>query len=97
MLSKGTALPRGHQTWQMNEINALIWPDQSGLGIMNPADYKRTARIAKRYANLKKLPGHEAYRTDLARAADAILKRQHVDIYGRHWKKAKVAVTPGGK
>ena len=97
VLSKGTALPRGHQTWQMNEINALIWPDQSGLGIMNPADYKRTARIAKRYANLKKLPGHEAYRTDLARAADAILKRQHVDIYGRHWKKAKVAVTPGGK
>jgi NitT/TauT family transport system substrate-binding protein len=97
VLSKGTALPRGHQTWQMNEINALIWPAKLGIGMMNTADYKRTAAIARRYANLKKLPGHEAYRTDLAKAADAVLKRQHVDIYGRRWKKARVAVTPGGK
>jgi NitT/TauT family transport system substrate-binding protein len=97
VLSKGTALPRGHQTWQMNEINALIWPDKLGIGMMNPADYKRTAQIAKKYAKLKKVPGHEAYRTDLAKAADAILKKQGVDIYGRKWKKTKVAVTPGGK
>jgi NitT/TauT family transport system substrate-binding protein len=97
VLSKGTALPRGHQTWQMNEINALIWPAKLGIGMMNTADYKRTAAIARRYANLKKLPGHEAYRTDLAKAADAVLKKQHVDIYGRRWKKARVTVTPGGK
>src|SRR5919202_980448 len=27
VLKAGTALPRGHQTWQMKEINALIWPN----------------------------------------------------------------------
>ena len=97
VLKNGPALPRGHQTWQMNEINALIWPAKLGIGIMNPADYARSAKIVKTYGKLKKLPGHEAYRTDLAKAADATLRRQGVDITGRSWKKAKVNVTAGGK
>ena len=29
VLKQGPALPKGHQTWQMNEINALIWPNQA--------------------------------------------------------------------
>ena len=45
---------------------------------------------------VKKAPSG-AYRTDLARAAVASLKAQHVDVNGRKWKKIKVAVTPGGK
>ncbi len=97
VVSKGTALPAGHQKWMMNEINALIWPAKLGIGIMNPRDYARSAQIVKTYGKLKKLPGHEAYRTDLAKAADAMLKRQHIDIYGKHYKKSKVAITPGGK
>jgi NitT/TauT family transport system substrate-binding protein len=97
VLANGPALPRGHQRWQMNEINALIWPAPLGVGVMNTADYKRTASIAKQFAKLKKLPGHEAYRTDLAKAADALLKQQGVDVGGQGWKKASVSVTPGGK
>src|SRR5437588_3025402 len=83
VLKNGPALPRGHQAWQMNEVNALIWPAKLGIGIMNPADYARSAKIVKTYGKLKKLPGHEAYRTDLAKAADATLRRQGVDITGR--------------
>ncbi|MGB2874704.1 MAG: ABC transporter substrate-binding protein [Gaiellaceae bacterium] len=97
VLANGPALPRGHQTWQMNEINALIWPAKLGIGIMDPSSYARSAKIVKTYGKLKKLPGHEAYRTDLAKAADAILKQQHVNIYGSSWHKAVVHVTPGGK
>ena len=97
VLSHGPTLLRGHQTWQMNEINALIWPAPLGIGLMNPKDYKFTAKTTAKYNHLKKVPGHEAYRTDLAKAAQAMLKKQHVDIYGKHWKKAKVKVTPGGK
>ena len=37
-LQYGPTLPKGHQTWQMNEINKLIWPSASGIGIMNKAD-----------------------------------------------------------
>jgi NitT/TauT family transport system substrate-binding protein len=97
VLSHGPTLLKGHQTWQMNEINALIWPAPQGIGLMNPKAYAFTARTTAKYNHLKKVPGHEAYRTDLARAAQAMLKKQHIDIYGKHWKKAKVKVTPGGK
>src|SRR5206468_1701324 len=39
VLSHGPTLLKGHQTWQMNEINALIWPSPNGIGLMNADDY----------------------------------------------------------
>jgi NitT/TauT family transport system substrate-binding protein len=97
VLAQGPTLLKGHQTWQMNEINALIWPAPLGIGLMSSNDYKFTAKTTAKYNHLKKVPGHEAYRIDLAKAAQAILKKQHFDIYGKSWKKANVKVTPGGK
>jgi NitT/TauT family transport system substrate-binding protein len=97
VLSHGPTLLKGHQTWQMNEINALVWPNKLGIGIMGPKAYAFTAKTTAKYNHLKKVPGHEAYRTDLARAAVAQLKKQHVDVYGRGWHKAVVKITPGGK
>jgi NitT/TauT family transport system substrate-binding protein len=97
VLSHGPTLLKGHQTWQMNEINALVWPSPLGIGLMSPKDYKFTAKTTAKYNNLKRVPGHEAYRTDLAKAAQATLKKQHYDIYGKSWKKANIKVTPGGK
>jgi NitT/TauT family transport system substrate-binding protein len=97
VLKNGPALPHGHQRWMMNEINALIWPSPKGLGIMDPASFKRTATISKQFGVIKKAASSAAYRTDLARAALATLRTQHVDVTGRKWKKANVKVTPGGK
>ena len=97
VLSHGPTLLKGHQTWQMNEINALIWPAPLGIGLMNPKDYKFTAKTTAKYNHLKSVPGHAAYRTDLAKAAQSALKKQGIDIYGKGWKKAKIKVTPGGK
>jgi NitT/TauT family transport system substrate-binding protein len=97
VLSHGPTLLRGHQTWQMNEINALVWPSAKGIGIMDPTAFARTARITTKFNHLKRLPGHEAYRADLAKAAVAQLKQQGLDVNGRSWHKAAVHVTPGGK
>jgi NitT/TauT family transport system substrate-binding protein len=97
VLANGPALPRGHQTWQMNEINALIWPATKGIGLMDPVAYARSAKIVATYGKLKKVPGHEAYRTDLELAALAGLKAAGSDVKGLKWKKAVVHVTPGGK
>jgi NitT/TauT family transport system substrate-binding protein len=96
VLANGTKLGRSHQRWMMNEVNALIWPAAKGLGIMDPAAFNRSARIVQTYAQLAKTPGHAEYRTDLAAAALASLKK-HSDVYGRHWHKLHVRVTPGGK
>jgi NitT/TauT family transport system substrate-binding protein len=96
VLKQGPTLLKGHQTWQMNEINALIWPSPKGIGIMDPKSFARTAQISKQFKVIKKAPSG-AYRTDLAKAAIAKLKSQGIDVYGRSWKKATLHVTPGGK
>jgi NitT/TauT family transport system substrate-binding protein len=96
VLKQGPTLLNGHQTWQMNEINALIWPNKLGIGIMDKAAYARTAKIAKQFGAIKKAASG-AYRDDLAKAAVAQLKAQGVDVNGSSWKKAVVKVTPGGK
>ena len=97
VVSQGTALPRGHQTWQMNEVNALIWPNKLGVGVMDPAEFKKTAAIAKTYKVIKKPATNAAYRTDLAKKAVAALKKQGIDVYGRGFKKSVVVLKEGGK
>ena len=97
VLANGPALPRGHQTWQMNEVNALIWPNKLGIGVMNPADYAKTAKISLTYKVISKPASKASYRTDLARKAIANLRRQGVDVRGNRWKKAVVVLKEKGK
>src|SRR5579864_2853207 len=96
VVANGTALPAGHQTWQMNEIDKLIWPAPLGIGVMDPAAFARSDSIVKKWGKLKATPTHAAYRTDLAKAADALLTKQGVDIYGKSYKPSVVHVTAGG-
>src|SRR5205823_13261726 len=86
VLDNGPTLGKGHQTWQMNEINALIWPAPDGIGVMDKAAFDRTAQIAKQFKVIKKPASQDAYRTDLAKAADAMLNGQ--DVNGSSWQKA---------
>jgi NitT/TauT family transport system substrate-binding protein len=97
VLSNGPALPKGHQTWQMNEINALIWPNRLGIGVMDPVQFRNTANIAYKFKVIKKPATAAAYRSDLARRAVAQLKAQGIDVYGRSWKKKTVVLHEGGK
>ena len=80
----------------MNEINKLIWPNASGIGLMNTADFNRTATIAKQFGVIKKAPSG-AYRTDLAKQAIAELKANGLDVNGKSWKPLVVHLTAGGK
>jgi NitT/TauT family transport system substrate-binding protein len=97
VLANGPALPRGHQTWQMNEINALIWPNKLGIGVMSPTDYAKTARISLNYKVIKKPASKASYRTDLAKKAVANLRKQGIDVKGNGWKKAVVVLKFKGK
>jgi NitT/TauT family transport system substrate-binding protein len=96
VLDNGPTLGEGHQRWQLNEINALIWPAPKGIGIMDPTAYKRTADIAKQFKVISKPASDDAYRTDLAEAANKMLKDDGVDVNGNDWKKETVEVTAGG-
>jgi NitT/TauT family transport system substrate-binding protein len=96
VLNNGPTLGKGHQTWQMNEINALVWPAPNGIGVMSKAAFDRTANIAKQFKVISKAPSADAYRTDLAQDAVDELDAEGVDVNGNGWTKATVKVTPGG-
>ena len=93
VLNNGTALGESHMRWQLNEVNALIWPSPNGIGIMDEALYKQTVEIAKTYGILKGDPDANAYRTDLAKKA---LEGLSGDTKGENFKKITVELKEGG-
>jgi NitT/TauT family transport system substrate-binding protein len=97
VLDNGPELGRGHQAWQMNEINALIWPAPLGIGVMDPESFEITNQIATDYKIIKTPATEDAYRTDLAEAAMQELADDGEDVNGEDWEKPEVEVTPGGE
>jgi NitT/TauT family transport system substrate-binding protein len=97
VLENGPTLGEGHQRWQMNEINDLIWPNELGIGVMNPADFDVTNQIATDYEIIKSPATEEAYTTEFAEAAIAELEEDGEDVRGEDWEKPEVEVTPGGE
>ena len=98
VLENGPTLGEGHQRWQLNEVNDLIWPAPLGIGVMDPESWEITKQIAVDYGIVQNEPDDEAtFRTDLAEAAVAELKAEGVDVNGDSWQKAEVEVTPGGE
>jgi NitT/TauT family transport system substrate-binding protein len=96
VLNNGPTLGKGHQTWQMNEINAITWPAPNGIGVMDKAAFDRTAKIAQDFKVIKKAPSPDAYRTDLAQDAVDEISAEGVDVNGKDYKKVTVKVTPKG-
>ena len=95
VLSKGSQLGASHQAWQMNEINALIWPSPAGIGLLDKALYDQTISIATTYGVLKAAPSADATRTDLAqKALDAL--GSSVDTKGASFQKGTVTLKEGG-
>jgi NitT/TauT family transport system substrate-binding protein len=96
VLKNGPTLGAGHQTWQMNEINKLVWPNSHGVGVVPKDAIARTANIAKTYGVIKKLPQNATTYQYADRALDQ-LKKAGVDIWGKNYKPVTISVTEGGK
>jgi NitT/TauT family transport system substrate-binding protein len=90
-----------HQTWQMNEINKLIWPAEGGVGYIDSAAWDRTVKISQETKNLEgstvltKAPDAEAYTNDIVTAAHELLKSLGVDINGADFAPIDVTLTEG--
>jgi NitT/TauT family transport system substrate-binding protein len=97
VLDNGPTLPEGHQRWQLNEVNDLIWPAPKGIGVMDPDSFKITNDIASQYKIIKKPATSDAYRTDLAEDAVNELKDDGADVNGNDWQKQTVTLKEGGK
>jgi NitT/TauT family transport system substrate-binding protein len=97
VLHNGPTLGKGHQTWQLNEINKLIWPNATGIGTVPQSAVEATASIAKAYGVIKNEPAATEFNYKWARTALANLKRTGIDVNGKNWKPANVKITAGGK
>jgi NitT/TauT family transport system substrate-binding protein len=95
VLKNGSTLGASHQAWQMNEINALIWPSPNGIGALDSAAWDQTVQIATTYKVLKAQPADGAFRTDLNEKALGMLGSD-VDTKGAAWAKTAVELKEGG-
>jgi NitT/TauT family transport system substrate-binding protein len=98
VLNAGPTLGLSHQTWQMNEINALIWPSPGGIGVMDDALWDQTVDVAT--SQIPELSGvsipEDSFRSDYAEAAVASLDDEGVDTVGSGFTKLDVTLNEGG-
>ena len=99
VLDNGSTLGESHQTWQLNEINALIWPSPDGIGMMDEDLWNQTVTVAIDGAVITEEPADGAYRTDLIEQALATLQDRDpdIDLTGEDWERAEVTLNPGGE
>jgi NitT/TauT family transport system substrate-binding protein len=102
VLANGSQLGRSHQTWQMNEVNKLIWPSPNGIGFIDQAAWDQTVEVALTAKNLDgatvitEEPSADAFTNAYAEAAIADWETAGVDVRGESWEPVEVTLEEGG-
>jgi NitT/TauT family transport system substrate-binding protein len=102
VVAKGSKLGKSHQAWQMNEINKLIWPSTTGIGMINQSQWDQTVKVAKEAKNaegvtvLTKDPDAAAYSNDYITKALEEWKAAGVDVDGKSFAPATITLNEGG-
>lgn len=96
VLNAGTTLGTSHQTWQLNEINGLIWPSAGGAGVMDSALWDQTIKVATDEGILAGAPDDGAFTSEYAEAAVELLEGSGVDVVGDGWSRVEVELLEGG-
>ena len=95
VMAAGPELPRGHMEWQLNEINALIWPSPGGIGVMDGGLWSQTLDVATSQGVLSARPGDDSYRSDIAENALAGIDE---DTTGSDFsKRSDIVLKEGGE
>lgn len=97
VLAAAPTLGESHQAWQLNEINALIWPSAGGVGVMDDALWTQTVDVATSEGILTAAPDDGAFRTDIAEEAVANLEADGLDIVGDSFERRTVELLEGGE
>lgn len=97
VLNNGPTLGVSHQTWQLNEVNKLIWPSPGGASVMDQDLWDQTVDIAVAESVLTDVPDADSFTTEYAEAAVDLLKNQSIDVLGNDWSPITVELLPGGE
>jgi NitT/TauT family transport system substrate-binding protein len=102
VVKKGSKLGPSHQLWQMNEVNKLVWPSPSGVGLLDEAAWKATVDLALTTKNqdgqtvITKQPAGTAYTNEYVQKAVDALKSSGTDVTGSSFKPETVTLKEGG-
>ncbi|MFI5845396.1 ABC transporter substrate-binding protein [Catenuloplanes sp. NPDC051500] len=102
VVAKGSKLGAGHQLWQMNEVNKLIWPSTSRVGLIDEAAWKATVALAMSTKNqdgqtvLTAQPEGTAFTNDFVQRALDSLSSSGTDVVGSGFTPATVTLSEGG-
>jgi NitT/TauT family transport system substrate-binding protein len=102
VVARGSKLGKSHQLWQMNEINQLIWPSTSKIGLVDQSAWNQTVDIAQKTKNaegatvLTKAPEGMAFTNDYVQKALDKLASEGVDVTGASFKPETVTLNAGG-
>lgn len=96
VLNNAPALGRSHQTWQLNEINALIWPSPDGIGVIDQDLWDQTIDVAVSEGILQSAPTDGAFTNDIVNEALSNLRADGVDVVGSGWQRRTVTLNEGG-
>ncbi|HEY0260060.1 MAG TPA: ABC transporter substrate-binding protein [Lacisediminihabitans sp.] len=98
----GSTLGTSHQLWMTNEVNKLIWPSTSGIGVIRKSLWDQTAKIAEGTKDntgstiITKAPPATAYSNKYVDAALKELKADGVDVMGTNFAPISVTLKEGG-
>ncbi len=94
VLDNGPTLGHSHMSWQLNEINKLIWPSPEGIGVLDQALWDQTVQVSVDGGVISEPPSEGAARTDLAKAALELLDG---DLMGDSYTPIEVELVEGGE
>ncbi|MBI3960517.1 MAG: ABC transporter substrate-binding protein [Chloroflexi bacterium] len=94
VLDNGPTLGQSHMSWQLNEINNLIWPSPAGIGVMDQALWDQTVAVSVESGIIPEAPSAGAFRTDLAMKALELLEG---DTTGASYQPISVELVEGGE
>lgn len=98
----GSQLPAGHQLWMTNEVNKLIWPSTSGVGMIDQGAWDQTVEIALNTENetgatiISEEPPETAYSNEYVEQALDELREDGVDVDGADFAPIDVTLNEGG-
>ena len=98
----GSTLGESHQLWMTNEVNKLIWPSGSKIGMIDETAWDDTVAMALDTSNetgatiITEEPPASAYSNEYIDEALTALEEEGVDVTGADFTPIEVTLEEGG-
>lgn len=93
VLENGPALDALHMQYMMNEVNPLIWPAESGVGVIDETLWAQTVDVARGSGAITAEPDADAYTNDIVDEVLTELEAEGFDVNGSGFTKVETDLS----